>query len=152
MHLELEGIEMNPPIDTLYEVYLNLPPQPELDWRERYFAGLLNFFGIGHQHHGAAENVQAASSSRSFDITDVVRRLSANHEWPGDKVSVTFVVAQADPKEDCVMPSAPGPEEHINFAQLTLGLDEALGWARLTSPQRPDMMRRLVSERQKWEP
>lgn len=126
--LELEGIQMNQPVDTLYEVYLNLPAQPQLDWQGRYFVGLLNFFGIGHHHHaGAAETVQAANSARSFDVTEVVRRLAANNEWRGDKVSVTFVVAQPDPAEDCVMPTAPTVDEHISFAQLTLGGDYACG-------------------------
>jgi hypothetical protein len=48
--------------------------------------------------------------------------------WPlttsgrGDRVCVTLIVAQADPRKNCAMPTVPGPDERICLAQLSLGV------------------------------
>jgi tyrosinase len=45
---EVEGIQLTPPVNTIYEVYVNLPSKPDLDWQGRYFVGILNFFAVGN--------------------------------------------------------------------------------------------------------
>jgi len=134
--LSVEGIEINKPISGAYEVYVNLPRQATLDPASRYFAGNLSFFGAGgHHHDGEAQpESRAAGATRSFNITDVVRRLVANHEWPGDKVSITFAVS-APPSpcgantcplcDECIKNSAAQPDEHVGFTQLTL---DVISW------------------------
>jgi tyrosinase len=122
--LHLDDIHMNQPVTTLYEVYLDLPDKPVLDWRGRYYVGLLNFFGVGSHHHNHVDGDLPVSTSggRSFDITNVVRRLAANNEWRAEKLSVTFAVTQDEPDEDCVKPAPPGPDAHIGFTEMRLSV------------------------------
>jgi Common central domain of tyrosinase len=125
--LSIEGIEVNKPVSGAYEIYVNLPKNTAPDPASRYFAGNLAFFGIAEHHHNgeAQPEARVAGGTRSFDITRVVRRLAASHEWTGNKVSITFAVPPQpaisnDACPMCIGLGALQPDEHVAFAQLTL--------------------------------
>jgi tyrosinase len=61
---------------VLYQLYLDLPPDVEPRRGDRHAVGLLNFYN-GVPLADAAVPLARQSSSRSFDITELVRDLEA---------------------------------------------------------------------------
>jgi tyrosinase len=74
----------------LYHVYLDLPSGPSDQHREGHYVGTMNFFDVvPHSGHQAAA---MTGKQRSFDVTDVVRKLHAEGR-SGTAPSVTIVPA-----------------------------------------------------------
>jgi plastocyanin len=91
--LTLEGIRDTGAPAVTYEVYVNLPPDAEPEFRSDAFVGLINLFGLSaHADHGAAD-------AQSFDITAAVRSAQERGDWAGE-VSVTFVAQGLVPPEE----------------------------------------------------
>lgn len=75
---------------VLYHVYLDLPSGPSDQHREGHYVGTLSFFNaVPHSGHQAAA---MTGRRRSFDVTDVVRRLRSEGR-AGTAPSVTIVPA-----------------------------------------------------------
>jgi outer membrane protein OmpA-like peptidoglycan-associated protein len=72
---------------VLYHVYLDLPSGPSDQHREGHYVGTMNFFdAVPHSGH------QMTGKQRSFDVSDVVRKLHAEGR-SGTTPSVTIVPA-----------------------------------------------------------
>jgi plastocyanin len=90
--LTLEGLRDTGSPGVTYEVYVNLPPDAEPDYRSEYFVGLIDLFGLtAHEDHRSADR-------QSFDITPTVRSLQERGEWPGE-LTITFVPQGLIPPE-----------------------------------------------------
>ncbi len=106
--LNIEDIHISKPIGMYYWVYVDLPENAELDPAGSYYAGNLDFFGVGEHHHDAEVHGEgAAGDSRSFDITDNVRSLAANGEWSPSKLSVTLSLPVESVTRDCSSGACP---------------------------------------------
>ena len=109
--LNIEDIHISKPIGMYYWVYIDLPDEAALDPAGPYYAGNLDFFGVGEHHHDEEVNGETAlGDSRSFDITDNVRSLAANGEWSPSKLSVTLSLPVESVTSDCsggVCPKCP---------------------------------------------
>jgi tyrosinase len=122
--LSVEDIQADRMPGSNYEVYLNLPSKAVLEDEGRYYAGNLNFFGLGHHHEDRGDPME---SGRSFDITEAVRQLAANNEWTGGSVNVTFAVPRSDPDEDCIKAPLTSPDHNLRFGRLTLSVITSAG-------------------------
>jgi hypothetical protein len=90
--LTLEGIQDTGSPGVIYEVYVNLPPDTEPDYRSEYFVGLIDLFGLtAHPGHRAADR-------QSFDITPAVRSVQERGEQRGE-LTITFVAQGLIPPE-----------------------------------------------------
>jgi hypothetical protein len=89
LHLVFHGLRAEAQPETLFHVYLNLPPDavPKDDDVRR--VGTLNFFGAIRD-----PGAEAAGLSRSFDITDLVARLHREHLLTDD-TTVTIMASRA---------------------------------------------------------
>jgi plastocyanin len=90
--LILEGIQDTGSPGVTYEVYVNLPPDAEPDFRDDSFVGLINLFGL--TEHGDHQG----TDRQSFDITLVIRSKQERGEL-GDEITVTFVARGLVPPE-----------------------------------------------------
>lgn len=86
-YLVLKGLSTNEPPETLYQVYLGLPPGVEPKSEGLYYVGAFNFFNAVNPG-GASDD----SRSFSFDVTDLVNALQSRRSL-GDTVNVTIVPA-----------------------------------------------------------
>jgi hypothetical protein len=106
LRLVIEGLEL---VDHggVYDVYMNLPQGQKPDPKGPHFVGHLALFG--HAGHGQ-------ESSRSFDITDDLRRIQQRGAWDG-QINLTFVLSDGD---------TPGtgaeaaPAQLIRFRQVSI--------------------------------
>jgi len=88
--LTLDGIESAGIPAVSVEVYINVPPDQEPNFRTPYFVGVIGLFALGtgpHAEHG---------SSQSFDISQNLAALEASGEWAGE-LDVRFVSKDLDP-------------------------------------------------------
>ena len=69
--LLLKGLQAKTDPNTVYQLFLDLPPNASQDVADQHYVGLVNFFGVaipaGHEAHGGR--------SVEFDVTEVVARL-----------------------------------------------------------------------------
>jgi tyrosinase len=86
--LTLEGVRGEGIPAVVVEVYINLPPDQEPDFRSPYYVGNLNLFGLLEPAEDEAMAMQ--SMTQRFNIARNVTALEASGEWTGD-VRVTFV-------------------------------------------------------------
>jgi Common central domain of tyrosinase/Polyphenol oxidase middle domain len=88
--LKLENLEADGPTGAVFEVYLNLPSDAtNVDYQSIHYAGLLSFFGIGPAEPG--KHVHGDGHQRSFEITNVYRRLKERNLWNDQQISLTFI-------------------------------------------------------------
>ncbi|GIG56919.1 hypothetical protein Lfu02_12910 [Longispora fulva] len=84
--LALEGVSVDRQVGEVYQVYM----RPSADAADEYFVANLSFFGA--QPHVDNDEDDAAHPggdlSMSFDITDIVRRLTADGRWDRSRVTV----------------------------------------------------------------
>src|SRR5207245_759222 len=121
-------------VSSAYKIFLNVNRGDLLNYQSQYFVDSLSFFGLGHHPHesAAAPPLMSAENRRSdindivsqliangfsYDITDVVFRLSANHRWNGDQLAVTFAPPAAD---DCASASDAPADARARFTRVTL--------------------------------
>jgi plastocyanin len=91
--LTLDGIRDTGSPAVTYEVYVNLPPDAEPDFRGDAFVGLINLFGLAaHANHGVG-------AQQSFDITSAVHSAQERGDWAGE-VTVTIVAQGLVPPEE----------------------------------------------------
>jgi tyrosinase len=89
IYLTIENIvaEENP--GTVYGIYLNLPPDASPDVAERHHAGNVSFFGAERAREPVGDE-QAHGLRVTVEITKLVDELTADGEWDGQHVAVTF--------------------------------------------------------------
>lgn len=106
--LTVEDVQMERHPGVVYEIYLNRPAGLSEEQAEPYFVGYVTFFGASHMaHHGG----DAKGPSHTYDITQVVERLSAAGSFDPERLVVTFQPADLlpPPGEEPSPPSiAPG--------------------------------------------
>lgn len=84
--LTFNGVMAETDPDTVYKVYLDLPPNASPDVADQHYVGLLNFFGAVMTTEHAAH----AGMNTEFDVTDLVAQLKAQNSL-GSETSVTLV-------------------------------------------------------------
>jgi hypothetical protein len=90
--------ERNPGVP--YGVYLNLPPEADVDLRRQYHIGNVGLFGIEHMNDPDRPQDCAPGFPHVFDATDVVAMLRSEGRWDHSKVTVTFQVIGPLPPPD----------------------------------------------------
>ena len=75
---------------TTYEVYVNLPANPDAAAYEEHNAGAMHLFGVVR---ASTRSARSAGNGLSFsmDITELVDRLKQKNAWDEQSVRVTFV-------------------------------------------------------------
>ncbi len=110
--LTLEGLRDRGAPAVTYEVYVNLAPGTEPDFRDPAFVGVINLFGLtGHGNHQQA-------SAQSFDVTPAVRSAEERDDREGE-IAVTFVARGLVPPPE--MAATPGAEVALAFAEAPTG-------------------------------
>jgi tyrosinase len=107
IYLNLDDVRATSSPGTVYGVYVNLPAGAPPD--EEHSAGLASFFGIeqaGREH----------GYRLTYDITDLVARLSTAGEWDGSSVQVSF-----HPLEEDVPDGVDAEPEVTDHAPVTVG-------------------------------
>lgn len=90
IYLVVKGFATDEPPETIYQVYLGLPPDVAPSPDGIYYVGALNFFNATR---GAdAEAVRSDPRFLSFDVTGLLKTLQSRHSL-GDDTSVTIVPA-----------------------------------------------------------
>lgn len=89
-YLNLENVTGAGPIIN-HEVYVNLPEGSIDDsGRQELLAGVLPMFGV-REASRATDKHGGGGKTYVFDITEMVRRLTAERRWDPAKVRVTFI-------------------------------------------------------------
>jgi hypothetical protein len=89
VYLVAKGLGTDEPPETIYQIYLGLPPGVAPDPNGIYYVGSLNFFSaVGR----SAEAGQADPRFLSFDVTALLRTLQSRNSL-GDNTTVTIVPA-----------------------------------------------------------
>jgi tyrosinase len=73
-----------------YEVYVNLPEKPSAEDYKDHYAGAMYLFGVVRASTRSARHA-GNGLHFSFDITDLVNRLSETNAWDEQNVRVSFV-------------------------------------------------------------
>jgi hypothetical protein len=121
--LTIGGLAVDQPSGAAYDIYMNLPEGAASGYTSASYVSALSFFGIGHHMHlNSIGHAASGGTSISYDVTDVVRRLVAMGDWPGDRITVTFTHADAVPA-DCVRPGTASPAVRARFTDVTLTVD-----------------------------
>ncbi|HEX3152229.1 MAG TPA: tyrosinase family protein [Gemmataceae bacterium] len=95
LHLDDVAFDKQPGI--YYEVYLNVPADEDNpEFHNGHFVGNLGFFAKTHEPAAGADPHAAmtdggAKQSHVFDITGLVRELSAEKKWDPEKATITFI-------------------------------------------------------------
>ena len=88
VYLVARGLGTDEPPETIYQIYLGLPPGVAPDPNGIYYVGSLNFFSaVGRSAEG-----QADPRFLSFDVTALLRTLQSRNSL-GDNTTVTIVPA-----------------------------------------------------------
>jgi tyrosinase len=87
--LTIEGVQGTGVPAVAVEVYINLPPDVEADFRTPYYVGNLNLFGL-LSPDSAQHEMARLGMTQQFDITRNVAALDAAGEWT-DALEVTLV-------------------------------------------------------------
>jgi hypothetical protein len=88
VYLVARGLGTDEPPETIYQIYLGLPPGVAPDPNGIYYVGSLNFFSaVGRNAEG-----QADPRFLSFDVTALLRTLQSRNSL-GDNTTVTIVPA-----------------------------------------------------------
>jgi hypothetical protein len=88
VYLVARGLGTDEPPETIYQIYLGLPPGVAPDPNGIYYVGSLNFF---HAVNRSAEE-QTDPRFLSFDVTALLRTLQSRNSL-GDNTTVTIVPA-----------------------------------------------------------
>ena len=89
VYLVARGLGTDEPPETIYQIYLGLPPGVAPDPNGIYYVGSLNFFNaVGR----SAEAGHADPRFLSFDVTALLRSLQSRNSL-GDNTTVTIVPA-----------------------------------------------------------
>jgi tyrosinase len=83
--------------NTVYRVYLDLPPNADKEVAEQHYVGLLNFFGAAT----ATEHATPAGKTTHFDVTAVVGRLNLKNALQNE---TTVTLAPVGPPADGSVP------------------------------------------------
>ncbi len=87
--LSVEDIEAEQNPGTVYGIYINLPDGASPDVAEAHHAGNVSFFGVERARNPRGDE-HAHSLRVVHDITELTESLSAQGEWDGRHVEVTF--------------------------------------------------------------
>jgi len=87
--LSVEDIEAEQNPGTVYGIYLNLPADASADVAESHHAGNVSFFGVERARNPRGDE-HAHSLRVTHDITELAESLTAQGEWDGRHVEVTF--------------------------------------------------------------
>ena len=120
--LTIGGLAIDHPSSAAYEIYINLPEGAVPEYQSPSYMSELSFFGIGHHHHASLDSQAAHEMGNSFtyDATDVIRRLVAAGEWPGERIAVTLAKTSDAVPPDCVGPDTASPSVRARFTEVTL--------------------------------
>ncbi|MBO0687833.1 MAG: tyrosinase family protein, partial [Candidatus Dormibacteraeota bacterium] len=119
--LTVEDVQMERHPGVVYEIYLNRPTGLSEEQAEPYFVGYVTFFGASHMaHHGGG----AKGPSHTYDITQVVQRLSAAGSFDPERLVVTFQPADLLPPPG-QEPSAPSiaPGAGVVIERITIAAE-----------------------------
>jgi len=88
-YLQIENV-VSRRAHTTYEVYVNLPANPDAAAYEEHYAGAMHLFGVVR---ASTRSARSAGNGLSFsmDISELVDRLKRKNAWDGQSVRVTFV-------------------------------------------------------------
>jgi tyrosinase len=87
--LSVEDIEAERNPGTVYGIYINLAADAPADVAESHHAGNVSFFGVERARNPRGDE-HAHSLRVVHDITDLVQSLTAQGQWDGRHVEVTF--------------------------------------------------------------
>jgi tyrosinase len=88
-HLKIENVVSGKSHAT-YEVYVNLPDNPDAAAYKEHYAGVMHLFGV-IQASARSDRHAGNGLSFSLDITQLVNRLEALNAWDDRNIRVTFV-------------------------------------------------------------
>lgn len=120
--LALEDIRYATKPGIYYEIYVNLPPGEEPNFRSSRFVGTLSFFGRAPHtgtNHGAP-GPATVGFMQDYDITNALRAAKAQGSGNPTEVSLTFVMhglVGADRKQ---LPVAPGTKATIGNVSVSI--------------------------------
>lgn len=119
LYLNVEDIEGESSPETVYGIYLNLPPDPSPETLHRRYLGNLTFFGLeksdaphGDEHpHGLRISVEAGP---------LIKELRDDTDWDRERLEVCFRPIEPEP-----IAAEPGYERHqpVRIGRISLAID-----------------------------
>jgi tyrosinase len=88
-HLKIENV-VSEKSHATYEVYVNLPNNPDAAAYKEHYAGAMHLFGV-IRASARSDRHSGNGLSFSLDITQLVNRLKAINAWDDQNIRVTFV-------------------------------------------------------------
>ena len=97
---------------TTYEVYVNLPENPDAATLEEHHVGAMHLFGVVQ---ASTRSTRSAGNGLTFsiDITNVVEALKEKNEWDEKNVRVTFL-----PRAGAERRAAPAAHDPIRIGRI----------------------------------
>ena len=91
-HLKIENV-VSMKSHATYEVYVNLPDNPDAAAYKEHYAGVMHLFGVV-KASTRSDRHSGDGLSFSLDITQLVDRLKARNAWDDRNIRVTFLARQ----------------------------------------------------------
>ena len=88
IYLHIENV-VSKQSHATYEVYVDLPENPDEAAYQSHYAGTMHLFGVRHASRRSAQHA-GSGLNFSMDITELVESLKEKNAWDENNVRVTF--------------------------------------------------------------
>jgi tyrosinase len=119
VYLNVEDIEAERNPGISYAVYVNVPDDDADAANDVHYAGNVSFFGVEQAQDVDRDHSGGRGSLRyAFDISDLVKRLMAEHLWDPERMRVMFVPLRVEAPPGVAAAEAATPPVRVGRVSL----------------------------------